>query len=86
MKPINYNGKSIRTYEDIEKLVVYDELNRDMINQATKEIYDGQFQKLISKLKPDKQYYELGYSDKYLYIDNVDKLTYDILEEEKMRK
>ena len=43
LKPINYNGTSIRTFKDIEQLVNYDELNRDMINLANKEIFDSQF-------------------------------------------
>ena len=54
--------------------------------EMSKEIFDEQYLQLISKVKPDLNYYEQSFGDKLLFFRRVDKLKYDIVEEEKLRK
>ena len=86
MKPIYYKGSQITTYNDILDHLDLDLLNPGKIKAESKELFDEEFFKLIQRVKPDIKYFEQGFGDKLLYLRRVDKLKYDILEEQKLRK
>jgi hypothetical protein len=85
----------IRNFEDIEQLVKLPELNAKVIRDlaaARRETLgsgnerDDQFDKLTLLIKPKVDYYKMGLGDRQLYLRRVEKLTYDIMEEEELRK
>ena len=49
-------------------------------------MFDERYMNLINRVKPDKPYYQQGFGDRMLYIRRVDKLKYDIIEEQKLLK
>lgn len=47
---------------------------------------DEKFLRLITKIKPDVEYFNMTQGDRYLYLSRVHELNYDIVEEVKIRK
>ena len=64
----------------------FDQDVKDKVKEASKKFGDEQFASLIDKVKPKLNYYEQSYGDKLLFFERVDRLRYDIVEEEKLRK
>lgn len=94
LQPIKYEVAEgqhveIRNFEDIAQLIKLPELNGDVIRGLAKERggqRDEQFDKLTLLIKPKVDYYKMGLGDRQLYLRRVEKLTYDITEEEQLRK
>lgn len=90
LSPIKYKGASgkqveIRSYEDIAEQIKLPDLNREVIRGLAKErgnLRDEQFDKLTLLIKPKVDYYKMSLADRYYYLNRVDKLTFDIEEEE----
>jgi hypothetical protein len=88
LKPLEYEGHEIRTYSDILEFLNLDLMTKENVIKANaktdkgEETFDPTFYKLINRVKPDIEYYKSSYGDKLLYIRRVDKLTYDIKDEE----
>lgn len=85
----------IRNPEDLAPLLKLPELNGKVIRElaaARREALgagngrDEQFDKLTLLLKPQVDYYKMGLGDRQLYLRRVERLTYDIMEEEELRK
>ena len=90
LKPIKYGGKEISNFEDIAEFISFPALNRERIKAAPKQFdlpaHDEQFDKLTLLIKPKVDYYKMSLGDRQLYLRRVDKLTYDIAEEEELRR
>ena len=94
LAPIIYKtpeGESveIRNAEDISEHIKLPVLNRDVIRGLAKARHnqkDDQFDKLTLLIKPKVDYYKMSLGDRQLYLRRVDKLTYDITEEQELRK
>lgn len=93
-RPIIHQGQVIKNSEDVRPLLKLSPLDinefekdtKEKVKEAAKEYGDEQFAKLIEKVKPKLKYYEQGYGDKLLFFRRVDRLRYDIVEEEKLRR
>ena len=94
LAPIKYQAAGgqeveIRNFEDIAEHIKLPELNRDVIRGLAKargNQKDDQFDKLTLLIKPKVDYYKMSLGDRQLYLRRVEKLTYDITEEEELRK
>lgn len=87
LKPLFYNGTQIRNHSDLLDHLDLNLLNKESVRKANKEFnIDDMFLKLTKRVKPDIKFYEQSMGDRLLYIDMVDRLTYDIVEENKLRK
>jgi|TARA_B110000305_G_C19313260_1_gene575061 hypothetical protein len=87
LKPLFYNGTQIRNHSDLLDHLDLNLLNKESVRKANKEYnIDDMFLKLTKRVKPDIKFYEQSMGDRLLYIDMVDRLTYDIVEENKLRK
>ena len=87
LKPLYYNGCQIRNHSDLLEHLDLNLLNKESVRKANKEFnIDDMFLKLTKRVKPDIKFYEQSMGDRLLYIDMVDRLTYDIVEENKLRK
>ena len=94
LQPIKYDAGDgrqveIRNFEDIAELIKFPDLNGDVIRglaRARGNQKDEQFDKLTLLIKPKVDYYKMGLGDRQLYLRRVEKLTYDITEEEELRK
>ena len=42
--------------------------------------------KLIRNVRPKKKYFQYGLGDKLLFLEKVDRINYDIVDEERKRK
>lgn len=47
---------------------------------------DDNYLALIRLIRPDKKYFAFSFGDKQLFFERVDKIEYDIYEEDKLRK
>lgn len=83
--PIYYKGEQIKNTDDIKKhLHLGANLKEDM--KSSNEIFDDRYLHLINRVKPDLPYYAQSFGDKMLFFRRVDKLKYDIIEEQKLLK
>lgn len=87
LKPLFYNGTQIRNHSDLLEHLDLNLLNRESVRKANDEFrVDEMFLKLTKRVKPEIKFYEQSMGDRLLYIDMVDRLTYDIVEENRLRK
>ena len=97
-KTIIYEGKEIRTYDDLlanfhldsfeecmRKKALVDPETGKSLDKVPPEI-DDKFLELIKAQRPAGEYYQHSRGDKLLYLKRVDKLRYDVYEAEELRK
>jgi hypothetical protein len=63
-----------------------EEYKRQVLAARDKYKVDDNYHALVTKIKPEKDYYHFSQGDKLLFFERVDKLKYDIFEEYKLRK
>ena len=97
-KPIMYEGKQIKTFDDLLANFHLESFQETMAKKAqidpetgksmdkTPLEVDDEFLKLVHEARPKGEYYEHSRGDKLLYLKRVDKLRYDVYEAEEQRK
>ena len=89
-KPVYYDGKEVTTAKDLLdnfKLDSFYECKEKLAldEDKPKEI-DEKFLKMIQEARPGGHFFEHSVGDKMLYFKKIDRIRYDVVEAERMRK
>ncbi|CDW73090.1 UNKNOWN [Stylonychia lemnae] len=86
---IYYKGSEITTYRDILGFISLFPPDGDAKIEArelSSDFFDQRYLELVSEKKPKKDYFKQSLGDKLLFLERVDTIEYDILDEERKKQ
>lgn len=59
---------------------------KEEMKELNSDFFDPKYLEIMNEMKPKQDYFKQSLGDKLLFLDKIDKIDYDILEEERKKR